>query len=309
MAAGVPAVQIAVSHRGTVIYSEAFGMTDQESGTAATPRSVMQTGSLTKQFTSALILRLAERGALTLDDRIDKYVPELDLGGVTITLRHLLTHTSGVKSLPVNRYASITREQAIKSINGQPLEFTPGSKFSYSNDGYRLLGYAIESITGRSYTDLVQSEFVLPLGLIDTGVCGDTVPLPTGYGFVDGTWMKLTPWDMSVAFSAGSLCSTASDLARWSHLLATGSVILPASYTAMTTPSPVAPYGLGLGLVTLQGHPGVSHAGVMDGFLSYLYYFPGKDIAVAVLTNASPTPPNSSQGIGLAVAKAALASL
>ena len=310
MAAGIPAVQIAVSHRGGIIYSEAFGMMDRESGTAATPRSVLQTGSLTKQFTAALILRLAERGALTLDDRIDKYVPELDLGGATITLRHLLTHTSGVKGLPLNPFSPVTREQVIQSINGQPLEFTPGSAYSYSNYGYRLLGYAIESITGRSYSDLVQSEFVLPLGLIDTGVCGTyNLPLPEGYGVLQGTWKRMQPLHMSVAFAAGSLCSTASDLARWAHLLATGRVILPASYTAMTTPSPVAPYGLGLGLVTLQGHPGVSHVGGIDGFLGFLLYFPDKDIGVAVLTNAYPAPADSSQLIGLAVAKAALASL
>lgn len=310
MAAGIPAVQIAVSHRGEVIYSEAFGLTDRESGTAATPRSVLQTGSLTKQFTAALILRLAERGALKLDDRIEEYVPELDLGEATITLQHLLTHTSGVKGLPLNPFSAVTREQVIKSINGQPLEFTPGSKYSYSNNGYRLLGYAIESITGRSYVDLVQSELVLPLGLVDTGVCGTyNLPLPEGYGLVQGTWQRMPPLHMSAPFAAGSLCSTASDLARWAHLLATGHVILPASYTAMTTPSAVAPYGLGLGLLTLQGHPGVSHAGGIDGFLGFLLYFPDKDIGVAVLTNAYPAPPDSSQAIGLEVAKAALASL
>ena len=310
IAAGVPAVQIAVSHRGNVIYSEAFGMTDRESATAATVRSVLQTASLTKQFTAALILRLAERGALTLDDRIDKYVTELDLGGATITLRHLLTHTSGVKGLPINPYSPVTREQVIKSINGQPLEFTPGSKYSYSNYGYRLLGYAIESITGRSFTDLIQTEFAVPLGLIDTGVCGTyNLPLPEGYGFVQETWKRMAPLHVSVSFAAGSLCSTASDLARWAHLLATGRVILPASYTTMTTPSPVAPYGLGLGLLTLQGHPGVSHAGGIDGFLAFLFYFPDKDVAVAVLTNAYPAPADSSQVIGLTVAKAALGSL
>jgi D-alanyl-D-alanine carboxypeptidase len=310
IAIGVPAVQIAVSHRGNVIYSEAFGVTDRDNATAATPRSVMMTASLTKQFTAALILRLAERGALTLDDRIDKYVPELNVGGATITLRHLLTHTSGVKGLPFNPLVPVTREQVIQSINGQPLEFAPGSQYSYSNNGYRLLGYAIESISGRSFTDLIQSEFVLPLGLIDTGVCGTyNVPLPEGYGFVQGTWKRMQPLHISASFTAGSLCSTASDLARWSHLLATGGVILPASYTAMTTPSAVYPYGLGLGLLILQGHPGVSHAGGIDGFLAFLYYFPDKDIAVAVLSNAYPAPADSSQGIGLAVAKAALASL
>lgn len=242
MKAGVPAVQIAVSDGGQIIYSAAFGMSDRESATAATPRSVLQIGSITKQFAAAAILRLAERGALTLDDRIEKFVPEFKPpGGATITLRHLLTHTSGVRGISPPEYAPLTREQFIKLIDGQPLEFTPGTKFSYSNSGYRLLGYAIESITGKSFADFVHSELALPLGLLDTGVCGtSTVPLPDGYGLVQGTWRRIPAIHMSVPFAAGALCSTASDLVRWSHLLATGRVVLPASYATMTTPTRLA---------------------------------------------------------------------
>jgi|ERR1051325_807987 CubicO group peptidase (beta-lactamase class C family) len=131
--AGNPAVQIAVSHHGQVIYSEAFGMSDRESATAATPRSVMQIASLTKQFTAAAILRLTERGALSIDDRIEKFVPEFDPRGATITLRQLLSPTSGVAGGLPNPYAHVTREQVIAFINAQPLAFTPGSKWSYSN--------------------------------------------------------------------------------------------------------------------------------------------------------------------------------
>ena len=177
MADGVPAVQIAVAHRGRIIYSEAFGMTDRESATAATPRSVLRAGSITKQFTAAAILRLAERGALSLDDRIEKYVPDFDPRGRTITLRHLLTHTSGVARdpylptmTPPILSAPFPREQAIQALNSKPFDFTPGSSWKYSNSGFLLLGYAIESITGMSFADFVHREFVLPLGLLDTGV-------------------------------------------------------------------------------------------------------------------------------------------
>ena len=182
--AGVPAVQIAVADHGQIIYAAAFGMSARESATAATPRSVLQTGSITKQFTAAAILRLAERGALTLDDRIEKFVPEFHPpGGATITLRHLLSHTSGVKGASPPEYTPLTRAQFVELIDGQPLEFTPGTKFSYSNSGYRLLGYAIESIAGVPFADFVHSELALPLGLIDTGVCGTSnLPLPDGYG-------------------------------------------------------------------------------------------------------------------------------
>jgi D-alanyl-D-alanine carboxypeptidase len=261
--AGVPAVQVAVSHGGRIVYSEAFGVTDKQSGAAATSRSLLQIGSVTKQFTAAAILRLAERGALSLDDRIETYVPEFNPRGATITLQHLLSHTSGVRrdwyppTANVDLTAPVTRQQVIKTLNSQPLDFQPGKKWNYSSAGYMLLGYAIESITGRSFADFIHDEFALPLGLIDTGVCGTSnLPLPAGYGLIsNGPWVRMPPWHPSVAWSSGSLCSTASDLALWSHLLATGHVMLPASYAAMITPArldnnTIAPNGYALGVAT-----------------------------------------------------------
>ncbi|HEY0160119.1 MAG TPA: serine hydrolase domain-containing protein [Thermoanaerobaculia bacterium] len=315
LTAGVPAVQIAVSEGGRIIYSEAFGISDKESATAATPRSVMQIGSVTKQFAAAAILRLAERGALTLDDPIEKFVPEFNPRGETITLRQLLSHRSGVPSswwppsggFPL--HAPVTREQVIAGINGQPLAFKPGSKWSYSNAGYMLVGYAIESIAGISFAEFVHREFALPLGLLDTGVCGTFgVPLPEGYGLSKaGELKRMQALHSSGVIGDGSLCSTASDLARWSHLLATGRVLLPASYATMTTrPAPVPAYGLGLDLRNIAGHPAVSHGGSIDGFQTYLIYFAHKEIAVAVITNVFPSPTMDAENIALAVASAAV---
>ena len=323
MAAGVPAVQIAVSHGGEIIYSEAFGMTDRESAVAATPRSVMQIGSLTKQFTAAAILRLAERGALTLDDRIEKFVPDFDPRGATITLRRLLSHTSGVRrdwyppGAPINLSAPVTREQTIQGLNSGPLlDFQPGTKFSYSNAGYMLLGLAIESITGTLYADFIQSELALPLGLLDTGVCGThSLPVPEGYGQPAGTWVRMPPFHTSVVRYSGGLCSTASDLARWAHLLATGHAILPSSYAIMSSRAKLAnntlvAYGFGLEVASMLGRPAVLHNGALNGFQSFLVYFPEKDIAVAVVTNAWPAPElGNPQYVVLAVANAALGAL
>jgi CubicO group peptidase (beta-lactamase class C family) len=276
----------------------------------------MQIASLTKQFTAAGILILAQRGALTLDDRIEKFVPEFDPRGATITLRQLLSHTSGVTGgAPPDPYAQITRAQSIAFINAQPLAFTPGTKWSYSNAGYKLLGYAIESITGKSFADFVHTEFALPLGLVETGVCGTSnVPLVNGYGVFDGTWQRVTAVDQTVSFSAGSLCSTARDLARWSHELATGRVMLPESYATMTTPArlqdnSVAPYGYAFGVFaeTYLGHPIVWHNGAIFGFQSFLLYVSDEDIAIAVLTNGYPAPPAANpQFIAEAIAHAAL---
>jgi D-alanyl-D-alanine carboxypeptidase len=317
--AGVPAVQIAVSHGGQIIYSEAFGVTDTQTATAETSRTPMQIGSVTKQFTAAAILRLVERGALTLDDRIEKFVPEFDPRGRTITLRNLLNHTSGI---PRDWYvpgafedtnSPVTREHVVKSMNEQPFLFEPGEGFSYSNAGYMLLGYAIESITGRAFADFIHGEFAVPLGLIDTGVCGThNLPLPGGYAqFLTSNgpvWSPMTPWDRSWMWSSGSLCSTAFDLARWSHLLATGVVLLPASYATMKTPVPPAtPYAFGLVVQKILGRPAVWHDGGVFGFYTYLVYFSGPDVAIAVISNAYPTPAaGSPEVIALAVANAAL---
>jgi D-alanyl-D-alanine carboxypeptidase len=321
MTAGVPAVQIAVSHRGRVIYSEAFGTTDKESATVATPRSVLQVGSITKQFTAAAILRLAERGALSLDDRIEKLVPDFNPRGATITLRQLLSHTSGVRRdwFPPgppwqSLTAPVTRAQTIQGLNsGQLLDSTPGTKWSYSNAGFMLLGLAIESITGQSYADFIHTELALPLGLIDTGVCGTSnLPLPEGYGLPGATWTRMPPFHPTVILFSGSLCSTASDLARWSHLLATGRAMMPASYATMTTPARLAnnavvPYGLGLDVKNMLGHPAAAHGGALNGFESFLLYFSDQDIAVAVITNAFPAPAaGNPQLIAIDVARAAL---
>jgi D-alanyl-D-alanine carboxypeptidase len=314
---GAPAVQIAVSHRGRVIYAEAFGLSDKESATAATPRSVMQIGSITKTFTAAAILRLAERGALTLDDPVEKHLPEFNPPGeATITLRHVLTHTSGMNTPLPPLYSPLTREQFMKAINAQPPEFTPGSKYSYSNGAYKLLGFAIESITGMTFADYVRTELALPLGLVDTGVCGTSgLALPDGYGMFQGTLTRTPAVHMSVAFSAGALCSTASDLTRWSYLLANGRVMLPASYEAMITPGKLSnntltPYGLGVFVGKMMGHPTVSHTGGTPGFQSSLIYFSDQEIAVAAIVNASPAPAGVDANlIAVNVANVALGSL
>lgn len=314
--AGAPAVQIAVSHRGRVVYAEAFGLSDRESAMAATSRSVMQVGSITKPFTAAAILRLAERGALSLDDPIEKHVPEFKPRSTKITLRHLLTHTSGLNTPSPDHYAPLTREQFMAAINAQPLQFTPGSKYSYSNGGYKMLGFVIESVTGTAFADYVHTELALPLGLVDTGVCGTSgLPAPDGYGVVQGTVMRIPAVNMSVPFAAGALCSTASDLTRWSRLLATGRVMLPASYATMITPArlsdnTVTPYGLGVFLMKMLGRPAVSHTGAINGFLSSLIYFSDQEIAVAAIVNAMPTPPGAeAHSVALNVAAAALESL
>lgn len=155
----------------------------------------------------------------------------------------------------------------------------------------------------------------MPLGLTDTGVCGTSnLPLPEGYGLVGAKWIRMPSLHPSVPWSAGSLCSTASDLARWSHLLAAGHAMLPASYATMTTPArfknnSVVPNGYALGVVAdkILGQPAVYHDGAIDGFESFLLYLPQQDTAIAVVTNAFPAPTaGNPYFVARAIAKAAL---
>lgn len=322
MQVGVPGVQVAVVREGRIIYSGAFGVSDKGSATAVTPRTVMQIASLSKQFTAAGILRLAERGALSLDDRIEKYVPEFNPQGRTVTLRQLMSHTSGLRRdwTPPgggNFWAPVTRAQTIQSLNVKPFDTTPGTNWSYSNAGFMLLGYAIESITGKPYAEFIQNELALPLGLLDTGLCGSPpLPLPRGYGLLGQGWTLLLPLHPTVVMSSGGLCSTASDLARWSHLIAQGYGLLPASYAAMTTPARLSNntlvpngYAFGVHVQAFQGHPLVWHNGAIDGFQSWLLYLSDQDLAIAVITNGFPAPQSGSpRFIADAVASAALAS-
>jgi CubicO group peptidase (beta-lactamase class C family) len=140
------------------------------------------------------------------------------------------------------------------------------------------------------------------------------LPLPEGYGLINGAWVRMTPFHTSGMVSSGALCSTASDLARWSHLLATGHAMLPASYATMTTAArldnnTVVPssYALGVAVQKILGHAAVSHGGAVNGFLSFLLYLPYQDIAIAVVSNGFPAPAaGNSELIAMAVAKAAL---
>jgi CubicO group peptidase (beta-lactamase class C family) len=211
----------------------------------------------------------------------------------------------------------VTRAQTIQYLNAKPFDTAPGTNWSYSNAGFMLLGYAIESITGRPYAEFIQNELALPLGLLDTGLCGSShLPLPRGYGLVAGGWKLLLPLHPTAVSSSGGLCSTASDLSRWSHLIAKGHGMLPASYAAMTTPARLADntlvpngYAFGVHVQAFKGHPLVWHSGAIDGFQSWLLYLSNQDLAVAVITNAFPAPQGGSPRlIADAVANAALAS-
>jgi CubicO group peptidase (beta-lactamase class C family) len=287
IAEGVPGLSIAV-RKGDLTFARAYGLSDREASIPARTDTVFWIGSVTKQFTAAAILRLEEQGKLSIEDRARKFLPELDARFDAITIRHLLNHTSGVREYitQVQTLANPKTQQEILAMitRGAPL-FGAGSRFEYSNSGYFLLGMIIERASAQTYEQYLRDQFFTPMGLLNTSYCGETGPAPRGYTVRPGHPVTLdSVFHPSLAYAAGAICSTASDLVRWNTSL----VALPLHARMIGNRVQALPgyeYGFGLGIDRSGGHLRVSHGGAVPGFTSYLFWFPEEKITVAVLVN------------------------
>lgn len=296
-----PGVSVAIVKAGRPLLIKGYGLADIENDVPATAETVYRIGSVTKQFTSAAIMRLAEQGKLSLDDTLQKFLPNFPSQGNRVTIRHLLNHTSGIRS-----YTSLgakwqrlirndlTPDSMIALFANEPFDFKPGAQWRYNNSGYFLLGAIIEKLSGKSYGQYVQDELFTPLGLTSTIYC-DQAPIikhrAQGYApKPKGGYLNAEPLSMTQPYAAGSLCSTVGDLVKWTMALTSGKVVRPASYKLMTTPDTLndgkpLTYGFGLGTGMLGGHRQVSHNGGINGFISELHYYPDDSVITVVLTN------------------------
>jgi D-alanyl-D-alanine carboxypeptidase len=302
---------IAVVSHGETVLAKGYGYADLAERVPASANTIYRLASITKQFTAAAMLHLAEEGRLSLEDRISDYLPDYPDPGRRITIRNLLSHTSGLSDVAVVPFleeaggVGYTRDQIIDLVASQPLDFEPGTGHSYSNVGFMLAGVVIERVTGTTYADYLTNEVLRPLGLDQTSFCPDEQPRADrwahGYDLQYGTWPRAlrlgrapafvdpAPINMEVVSSAGALCSTVTDLARWPGLLR--SFLDPASYREMSRPTVLAdgtrvPYGLGLQIREFGSHPALSHGGVVTGFISVVADFPEDDLTVAMLVNS-----------------------
>jgi CubicO group peptidase (beta-lactamase class C family) len=255
---------------------------------------------VTKQFTATAIMRLIEQGLLSLDDPLTRFLPEYPTQGHHITVRQLLNHTSGLRDYTqvgarwfLRVAEDLTHDEVVRLFRHAPLDFAPGERFRYSNSGYFLLGMIIERLTSRSYGAYVQQELIRPIGLENTMYCPNNPSEGHANGFrgsPNGP-VPAPPVSMThVFYAAGSLCSTAADLVKWAHALASGRVISTASYRQMITPDILvggepSPYGYGLVPEELFGVKSIVHPGGQIGFSAALFYYPDSETAVAVLTN------------------------
>ena len=294
-------VSVAVVKNGRTVLAKGYGFADLENDVPATAETVYRIGSVTKQFTSAAIMRLVEQGKVSLDDTLQKFLPNYPTQGNRVTVRHLLNHTSGIKSYTSlgPKWARVVRidlvpDSLVALFANEPFDFKPGDAWLYDNSGYFLLGMIIEKVSGKKYGQYLKDEIFTPLGLKSTVYC-DQAPLikhrAQGYALrPDSTFINAEPLSMTQPYAAGSLCSTVTDLAAWTLALSSGKVVSPASYKAMTTPGTLndgkpLTYGFGLGVGTLGGHRQVSHNGGINGFISELHHYTDDSLVTVVLTN------------------------
>ncbi len=306
-----------VRGRDTLLY-KGYGFADLENQVPVAPATVFRVGSITKQFTSSVIMQLAEQRKLSLDDNITKYIPNFPTHGRTILVRHLLNHTSGIPSYtdvgPIFgriMRQDLSRDSLIAVVANDSLQFEPGTHMYYNNTGYFMLGMIIEKVTGQSYGAYLEANLFKNAGLTNTRYCDARRIIPRraqGYDKIPTGLVNADYLSMELPFAAGSLCSTVGDLVSWTQQLSGGRVVGDASYRAMTTPV-VLPsgrpmtYGYALVSDTISGHRVIGHGGGINGFISYLLHAPQDSVIIAVLSNTSPAP---SQGVANALLRVVL---
>ncbi len=301
-----PGVAVLVTEKGKTLLRKGYGISNLESNTFIEPGMVFRIGSITKQFTSTAILKLAEQGKLSLQDDIAKYLPEFKAPG-RITIEHLLNHTSGIKSYTSLaeimskevKAKSITINDMLKVIEKQPADFAPGDQWLYNNSGYYLLGAIIEKVSGVSYNDYLEKTFFKPIGMKSTYV-NDYKEIPNqaiGYAKATSTEYKIADYvHPTVPYAAGSIWSTVDDLKKWNDAVFGYKVVKKEWLEKAWTPTKLnngtlQSYGYGWQLGRVGTAKAIGHGGGIDGFLSFELYVPDKQIYVCVLLNHTGTGP------------------
>lgn len=287
---------VLVAQNGTIVLNKGYGYRNVETGVQHDKFSVFQIGSVTKQFTTAVILKLQAAGKLNVQEPISKYFPQYPKGD-SITIEELMSHTSGIYNYTNDRAfmqkevsKPANREKMIALFRDKPLDFTPGTKWQYSNSAYLLLGYIIESVTGKPYEQVVREYIFTPLQMTHSGF--DFTRLQqkeksTGYfAFNKKDTLPSNIVDSSVSFSAGAIYSTAEDLYRWHLALQHNKILTIAQQEKAYTPV-MNHYGYGWVIDSLYGKRVVSHGGGIHGFTSNFSRIPADDVCIILLCNTS----------------------
>lgn len=290
---------VLVARGSDILLDKGYGFANLEWNIPNASQTKFRLGSITKQFTAASILLLQERGKLDVNDQVKKYMRDAPAVWDKITIFNLLTHTAGIPNFTdFPDYPSIepfakTPEKLVALFRDKPLDFQPGEKFNYSNSGYVLLGYLIEKISGQKYGQFVQENIFKPLGMPDSGYDSNAAVVQnraSGYSLSANGLVNAGYINMTIPLSAGGLYSTVDDLLRWEQSLFGGKLLSSASLTEMTTPFK-NDYAFGLRVRKVNGHRLIDHNGGIEGFNTYLAYYPEDKVIVVVLGNVNGFAP------------------
>jgi CubicO group peptidase (beta-lactamase class C family) len=296
---GVPAASIAVVRGGQIVLTRAYGLARLDPPAPATAGMAFAIGSISKQFTAAMVLLLVQDGKLSLDDHVGKFLPELTEAD-HVTIRQLLSHTSGYQDFWPEDYSPLafrksTTPQAIADNWGRrKLDFTPGTQWQYSNTGYAIAALIVEKAGGAPFFDQLRARILQPLNMthaVDYDAGGIPPGGPTGYERYAFSRPRPAPLDRpGWSFGSGGLAMPAHDLALWDISLINQTILTPASYKTMETEVKLTDghgtgYALGVDVGARNGHRYVAHTGEETGFVAANIVYPEDRAAVAVLTN------------------------
>ncbi len=292
----VPGLSVAVLRGDSVILMGGYGVSNIEHHVPATDSTVYGMGSVTKQFTAAAVVMLSEEDRLHLDDPITRYLPEGSAVWPSITIRHLLTHTSGIPEYPdsLDWQRDYTEDEFVRLAATLPLQFPPGESWAYSSTGYVLLGVIIHRVTGAFYGDFLREHIFAPLGMASARINSESDIVPNraaGYHFVNDT-LKNEDWVSPSINSTADLGVSLSvrDAIRWVTGIDDGKVLTRTDREASLTPVRLRtgasyPYGLGWHITQLRGYRRIGHSGTWQGFQTTIQRFPDFGLTVIVLAN------------------------
>lgn len=288
---------VLIARGGKVLLAKGYGMADSEKSVPNTPRTRFRIASLTKQFTAMSILMLAAQGKLDVQDHVCKYIPDCPGAWQTVTLHHLLTHTSGIPDVfqTATGPKPKTGLDLVNLFKDNALSFEPGRQYSYSNAGYIVLGAVVERVSGQSYGDFVEQRILRPLGMKDSGLGYSYVQQALGYNPI-GSRTPIV--DAFYPFSAGGLYSTVQDLYAWDQALYTEKLVPGKYIQLMYTPQvkvperPGATYGYGAQMESYGRHQMVGHWGTFTGYTSTFWRFPDDQATLIILRNHEPGLPD-----------------
>jgi CubicO group peptidase (beta-lactamase class C family) len=298
----IPGVSLAIVKDGKVVLEKGYGFSNIEHRVPVKPETIFQSGSLGKQFTATAVMLLVEDGKINLDEKISKYLGDVPESWKNMTVRHLLTHTSGMADYPdkFDYRRDYTEEELLTIEKALPPVFQPGEKWEYCNLGYATLGILIHKVTGKFYGDFLQERIFKPLGMTTARVISETDIVPNraaGYTLVKGE-LKNQEWVSPTVNSTadGSLYLTVKDMVKWDAALNGEKLLKKTSLAQMWTPvklndGKTAPYGFGWALGEINKQRIIEHGGEWQGFKSYIARYPDIGLTVIFFANLAQAKP------------------